>query len=177
MSETSKKVPNYNSEWYVWTVRPSKIDIVLDFIEEHIPQINEHLYPTVLSKRETKKGKIKEKKKPLYEGYLFLQYRADPKVWHTLNNHPFVSNYVGRCTRQELYSVYNLQNTQEEKISPSTNIKEGNVVRVKSGSFNGAKGEVLLVRPNYIQVSLKAFGRNSVKSVFDPEDLEIIEND
>jgi len=161
-------------QWHVWSARPNKFDIVANFIKDKIPQVKEVLYPTVVAEKTTAKGEVKKKKAPLYAGYLFLQYDDDPHVWHKLNDHPFITRYVGRCTENDLYSVYNLRNVENLNKEESKEFLVGDRVKVNGGPFKGLSGNILIVRPNYIQVGVEVFGR-PVKAAFDPSDLDIVE--
>jgi transcription antitermination factor NusG len=94
-----------NPEWYIWTVRPGKFDIVKAYIEKSVKEISCVLCPTVTSEKEMKSGRKKTKVSLLYAGYVFLQYAHDennPVVWTKLNKHPFVVSYVGPCTAADI---------------------------------------------------------------------------
>lgn len=164
-------------EWYVWTVKQGKFDIVSKFISEDVPEVTRVLYPTITKERSTKTGIVKKSKVPLYSGYLFLQYKhnpEEPKVWLKLRSHPFITRYVGPCTPKDLASVESLEkiediNTEDKKI-----FKPGDRVRVNGGFLKEMTGEVTsCLSGNTIQVSINFFGRD-VKATFVPADLDIV---
>ncbi len=167
-------VPDSDKQWHVWTVNPNKFQVVSMFIEKEVTEVKEVLYPTVTSERKTSKGKIKTKKVPLYQGYLFLQYSEDPIVWHKLNSHPFITNYVGRCTQQDLFSVYNLKNVEHLNKEENKVCEVGDFVKIQAGPMKGFSGKVTLVRSDYIKISIEVFGRSGVPAVVNPADIDII---
>jgi transcription antitermination factor NusG len=92
-------------EWYIWTVRPGKFDIVKAYIEKNVREVTDILCPTVTSEKQTKTGLKKVKVSPLYAGYVFMQYTHDiddPVAWVKINNHPFVVSYVGPCSAKDI---------------------------------------------------------------------------
>lgn len=162
-------------EWYVWTIRPGKFDIVSRYIEKKIPQVKKILYPTVTTEKMTKKG-IKEKKSPLYAAYVFLQYAhnlENPLTWNMLNKHHFITGYVGPCTPQDLATVNSLQKTKGVKHEKVDVFTVGCTVRVCSGVFLNYVGRVSKVTSNSVGVVVERAGK-TLKVVFSPEDLEII---
>ena len=170
MSDLSSLVED-KRQWHVWTTKPGKFSFVVKYIEESVPQIKEILYPTVVSDKAARNGD--KKRVPLYAGYLFLQYDSDPAVWHKLNDHPFVSRYVGMCLGKDLHSVYNLRNVEFLNKEENKTFVEGDRVKVNSGPFKGMSGQVLIVRQSYVQVGIEVFGR-PVKAAFVPGDLDIV---
>jgi len=162
-------------EWYVWTVRSGKFEIVERFIEEKIPQVSKILYPTISTEKTTRKG-IKVKKSPLYAGYLFLQYTHDqsnPATWVKINSHPFITGYVGPCTAQDLASVNSLQKVDKLNDEKINDFLVGDLVSVKNGVFVGFRGEVVLLSSNSVTVDLERADR-VLQVVFSPEDLGVI---
>jgi transcription antitermination factor NusG len=162
-----------SQEWYVWTVKSGKFDVVKKYIEERLPEVKKILYPTITTERITKKGEVKKKKIPLYAGYIFLQYkhRADnPRTWISLNNHPFVTHYVGPCTAQDLVSVDSLQKVEKLNLEAVKNFKLNDKVRVNGGVFEGFRGLVVGKSSNSIRVEVN----NSITVVFSPDDLDIL---
>lgn len=94
-----------SKEWYIWTVRPGKFDIVKVYIEKNIKEVTNILCLTETLDKETKPGRKKIKVSTLYAGYVFLQYTHDtnnPAVWTKINKHPFVVGYVGPCTAADI---------------------------------------------------------------------------
>ena len=95
-------------EWYVWSIRPGKFSLVEKYIQEKVPEVKKILYPTVTTEKQHKNGNVKKKQQSLYAGYLFLQYSHDernPATWVKLNKHPFITTYVGPCSKKDLASV------------------------------------------------------------------------
>ena len=176
MSHLNNEVDVLDQEWHVWTVRSGKFEIVERYIEEKISEVKKVLYPTVTTERFTKSG-IKKKKSPLYAGYVFLQYCHDPRnptVWSKLNQHPFVTRYVGPCTPQDLASVDSLQKVETLNNEEVRNFIKGDKVRVNGGVFVNYRGTVTNLTSNSVGVELERAGK-TLAVVFSPEDLDIME--
>lgn len=111
-------LPANTDQWYVWVFKPGKVDIVLKYIKDKIPEIKQVLCPSVSVKdRRNKKG-LKLREVQLYAGYVFLNYNHDPKtptVWLKLSKHPLVSRYVGPCSDKELSFVVEMTKLLEER--------------------------------------------------------------
>jgi transcriptional antiterminator NusG len=160
----------------VWTVKSGKFDIVKKYIEDSIPEITKVLYPTVTSEKHSAKGEVKTKKTPLYAGYLFLRYEHkpdSPKVWISLNKHPFITGYVGPCTPKDLVSVDSLQKVESVSLEAVKNFEEGDSVLVNGGVFKGMTGKVVGLSSNLIKVEITMLGRPGAVP-FSPEDLDIV---
>lgn len=161
-------------EWYVWTVRVGKFELVKRYIEENVKEVTKVLYPTVTTEKQVKSG-TRKKKSPLYAGYIFLQYAHDPDsptTWLKLNKYPFVTGYVGPCTAKDLASVDSLQKVEKLNNDMVKEFKEGDKVRVNGGVFVGYVGSVVSKNSNSVKVALGE--DNSIMTVvFSPEDLDI----
>lgn len=165
-----------SSEWYVWTVRPGKFDVVKRYIESKVQEVNEVLYPAVTTETRTKKGDIKRKIIPLYAGYLFLQYHhdeTDPATWWKLNRHPFITRYVGPCTAQDLASAQSLKKVERVDNEQVQEFCVGDSVRVDSGVFISFRGEVIGINRNSIRVNLHSLGK-MLEVLLSPEDLVVV---
>ncbi len=163
-------------QWFVWSVKTGKFDLVRQYIEEKIPEVKQVLYPTITKEKFLKSGESKKRKVPLYSGYMFLQYHhdeANPQVWLKLNKHPFVSTYVGPCTPADLVSVNSLQKLEVVNNEAVKDFKLGDSVRVNGGVFSGHTGVVSDISTNTIRVDVNMSNR-SMKFVFSPDDLDII---
>lgn len=167
--------PNPDEEWYVWTVRPGKFEVVRRYIENNIPQVTEILYPTVTQEKHTKRG-VKQKKSPLYAGYLFLRYNHDPKrptTWLKIDKHPFITSYLGPCTAKDLASVNSLQKVDKPRDKEVDEFSVGDAVVINSGVFIGYKGSVSDTNSNSIGVNLEQGGKK-LRVVFSPKDLSVV---
>lgn len=155
-----------SKEWYVWSVRPGKFEIVCRYIQDKIPEVNQILNPVSKDKRATKK----EKNKSLYGGYIFLQYKHSATVWHKISKHPFIITYVGPCQDKELASVVSLQKNEECSKEEVKDFSAGDTIIVIDGIYKGFSGVVTDTIEEAVKVSLKMDGvKNSL--VFNPRDL------
>lgn len=173
----SKETEVKDKEWYVWTVRAGKFEVVKRYMEEHIPQITKVLYPTITTEKTTRNGSLKKQRSPLYAGYIFLQYEHDvtnPGTWLKINKHPFITGYVGPCTPKDLVSVDSLQKVDTLNNDKVRKFMLGDSVRVNGGLFINYKGRVTSLTSNSIGVEL--INENKVfKAVLSPEDLDIVD--
>lgn len=97
--------------WFIWMVRPSKIDIINKYIKDNVPEVKQVVCPTVVVSKTSKTGKVKKKDIPLYSEYLFLQYEDKPESYHKILKHPFISKFLGPCKENELKIIAALQNS------------------------------------------------------------------
>lgn len=179
MTPNSNKDLIDGKQWYVWTVKQGKFDIVSRYIEEKIPEIKEVLYPTITTERVTKKGERKKKKTPLYAGYVFLQYEHsydNPSVWLKLNKHPFITRYVGPCTSKDLASVNSLQKIEKLNTEETKDFRIGDKIRVNGGVFKDMRGKVVGCSSSAVRVEISVFDRLT-KAAFSPVDLDIIKRE
>lgn len=174
----TKQVPQdyVSMEWYVWTVRAAKFDLVKSYIEDNIPAVKRVLYPTVTMAKASSKGDVHNKKIPLYAGYMFLQYEHNldnPITWVNINKHPFVTGYVGPCTAKDLASVDSLQKVETLNDDKVSEFKQGVSVKVVGGVFVNFVGTVSYVTSNTVGVNIESSGR-LMKVVFSPKDLIVV---
>lgn len=176
MSSTKGDIPS--EEWYVWSIRPGKFSLVEKYIREKVPEVKQVLHPTITTEKQKKNGGVKTKQQSLYAGYLFLQYSHDesnPVTWLKLNKYPFITAYVGPCSKQDLASVSNLQGTANPEKLPDRNFRRGDRVSVRGGVFEGYRGQVnKKVTGNFVSVELEQ-GTGTLCVVFSPDDLDILE--
>ncbi len=164
------------SQWYVWSIKLGKYDLISQFIADKVPEIKNILYPTITTERHLKNGQIKKKKTPLYSGYLFLQYSHDPSnptVWFKLKGHPFITSYVGPCTPADLVSVDSLQKLEAVNKMDSKSFLIGDQIRVNGGVFKGYNGKVVATLDKAVRVEMESHNK-LVRFVFSPDDLDII---
>lgn len=168
-----------DEQWFVWTVKLGKFDLVLKYIEEEVPEVKEILYPTITTEKVSKTGKRKKKKTPLYAGYVFLQYKhnsLNPTTWLKLNKHPFITRYVGPCTNKDLASVNSLQKIEKINTEEVKDFRAGDRIRVNGGVFKNMSGRVTNSSNNAVQVEISVFDRWT-KATFSPVDLDIIKRE
>ena len=147
-----------NSSWYIWTVNHSKIDYIYKHISEHVPQIEEVLFPTYTKEYRSRTGKVKKKKVPLYASYLFLRYEYDPRVVYKLKDSPFIKDCLGRCSGADLEYVKTVK--EVEHRNESKDIRVGDKVIVNGGPLKGFEGIVSMVSGGKVVVCINILGRS-----------------
>ena len=101
-----------STKWYIWSVKPDKLDLVESYICSKVSEVSRILCPSTTQEKTLKSGKVKRKTTSIYGGYIFLKYTDDdtsPFVYHKLKSNPFIVSFVGSCTENELLSVYKVQ--------------------------------------------------------------------
>lgn len=159
-----------SSMWYIWVIKTGKYEKVKKYLET-IPEIEEYFYPTTPKEVKRDNGSVSKRRVPLYAGYLFLKYKYSHDMYHKLNSFPFITTYVGPCTKKDFEKIE--KTMLLESINTGGFISVDDLVRVVCGPFKGLSGCVVGVNANNADVSLTIFGRQ-VKSTFRRNDLEVI---
>jgi len=162
-----------DSTWHIWVIKLNKFEKVEEYIKG-LSEIEEYLYPTMI--KEYKTGKVvKRRRVPLYSGYLFMRYIDTPEVFHKLNTFPFITTYVGKCTRDDLELVRKVKNLEYLNYVNKV-IHVDDVVKINSGPFKDFSGTVISTSSSNICVVLSVFGR-SVNVTFNKDDADILKRD
>lgn len=117
---------------------------------------------------EISKGKKVVRSKKIYPGYIFLQMKLSPELWHVIKGASSVSHFVGGTrTRPREVPAEQLQMI-EQKIKDGTenpqtkvNFCEGDTILVIDGPFKNFNGVVEDVNQEKarVKVSVSIFGR------------------
>lgn len=123
---------------------------------------------------ELKSGKRKVVSKKLYPGYLMVQADfADPEdpraveARATLRETPGFGDFLGSrgeptpLTEAQVTSILARMSDSEERPQVAINLRKGDMVKIKSGAFDGFDGTVDEVNPDkgMIKVTVTIFGR------------------
>jgi transcription antitermination factor NusG len=153
---TNDKTPDReNGKWFIWVLHPGRFDIVESYINKKVSEVIDIVCPSVIKVDKRRKGKGKAKRHLIYEYYLFLQYDPasdESKVWHKLKAHPFITNYLGPCKKEELEYVLALRSSSETEPTNS-NLSLGDKVEILEGKFSGLSGTVVKIDRSNIVVS------------------------
>lgn len=124
-------------------------------------------------------GKRVESEKKVFPGYVLIRMDLDDRSWAAVRNTPGVTGFVGSeghpepLTRAE-YNKIMKRTSHEAPKKTSTNIEEGQTVKVISGPLADFDGTVSEVQPDAgkVKVMVSIFGRETpVELSFDQVEL------
>ena len=119
---------------------------------------------------EVKDGVTKEKVRKLFPGYVLVEMIMTDEAWFVVRNTPGVTGFIGssgkgaKPTPLQPYEVDKiLNNMGMSRLEVSTDLKEGEVVKITSGPFAGMEGKVAEVNLDTQQlvVLLDLFGQET----------------
>lgn len=98
---------------------------------------------------EVKDGVAKEKVKKLFPGYVLVEMIMTDEAWFVVRNTPGVTGFIGssgkgaKPTPLQPYEVDKILNSMGmSRLEVSSDLKEGEVVKITSGPFSGMEGKV-----------------------------------
>mgnify|MGYP004467355779 FL=1 len=119
---------------------------------------------------EVKDGVTKEKVKKLFPGYVLVEMIMTDEAWFVVRNTPGVTGFIGssgkgaKPTPLQPYEVDKiLNNMGMSRLEVSSDLKEGEVVKITSGPFSGMEGKVssLDLENQQIIVLVDLFGQET----------------
>ncbi len=166
-------IPKENLKWYVihtYSGYENKVKANIEKIIENrnmYDVISEVVVPTDEGFELTKSGEKKSVSKKIFPGYVFLKMIMNDDTWYVVRNTRGVTSFVGPgskpvpLTEDEVLAmgIENfLNNRLDDEIA--TDIKEGDIVLIKSGSFTNSSGIVKKVnaKKKTLIVSVNFFG-------------------
>ena len=117
-----------------------------------------------------KDGKVKERVKKLFPGYILVEMIMTDEAWFIVRNTPGVTGFIGssgkgaKPTPLQPYEVDKiLNNMGMSRLEVSTDLAVGELVKVTSGPFAGMEGKIeSLDLPNQVlTVLLDLFGQET----------------
>ena len=160
-------------QWHSWVIRRNRLDSVVGHIKETCPEIDKFFYPYIKKEYQNKKGTVRIKDTPLYEGYIFLRYHNHSHVFHKLSSYPQVTTYCGPVSEQEIQRMQDAQGKLITELK-SSKFKNGDEVVLKDGPFKGFEAKVSSVSGGVVKVkiSAKILGSSTHEVVYPEEQLE-----
>ena len=119
---------------------------------------------------EVKDGVTKEKVKKLFPGYVLVEMIMTDEAWFVVRNTPGVTGFIGssgkgaKPTPLQPYEVDKILNHMGmSRLEVSSDLKEGEVVKITSGPFSGMEGKVssLDLENQQIIVLVDLFGQET----------------
>ena len=119
---------------------------------------------------EDKDGVTREKVRKLFPGYVLVEMVMTDEAWFVVRNTPGVTGFIGssgkgaKPTPLQPYEVDKiLNNMGMSRLEVSSDLKEGEVVKITSGPFSGMEGKVssLDLENQQIIVLVDLFGQET----------------
>jgi len=161
-----------NKRWYSWVIKRNRINNVVEYIKENVPEVDKYFYPQIKKEYQTKRG-TRVKDRPLYEGYIFLRYDNPDYVYHKLSRYPFITTFAGNVSGDEIERMEAAQGKLISEIKTSR-FTEGDEVNLLDGPFKGFEAKVKGVSGESVrvQVDAKILGQSGIELVFAEDQLE-----
>ncbi len=159
------------SNWHVWSINPQRYKKVEEYLAT-IFELQDVLYPTVVKEYNTKAGK-QTKDVPIYSNYLFLKYKQSNTISSKLEDCPWIQEYIGTCSKEEIKDVKALTHRKYEDIMPMDEIKEGCTYRLKGTPFKDMSCTIVTIDGDKVSVLVPLFGSDRlIKCSIDDIDFE-----
>ena len=142
--------------WYVWTINANRYVKILEFINR-IEEIKDVLYPLAEKEYSTKSG-VKVREVPLYVNYLFMKYEHNNEIMAKLEECPWIHNYLGPCSLDDIKNVRKLDRSKYEDIIHSNKLEIGSQVKLIGTVFKGMVATLVGIDGNKLAVSIKILG-------------------
>ncbi len=117
-----------------------------------------------------KDGKVKERVKKLFPGYILVEMIMTDEAWFIVRNTPGVTGFIGssgkgaKPTPLQPYEVDKILGSMGmTRLEAGTDLQPGNKVKVIAGPFNGMEGKIdsLDLANNKVMILLDLFGQET----------------
>jgi len=158
--------------WFAWVIKRNRFDIVVSYIKEHVPEVDQYFYPLIKKEYQTKKG-VSVKDRPLYEGYLFLRYDSPEIVFHKLRSSPFITTFAGNVSEDEIVRMQAAQGKLLSELKVSKYLP-GDQVVLLSGPFKGFDATISHSDGTHLQVCVNAtiLGQREIRLPVKEEEVD-----
>ena len=117
---------------------------------------------------EIKKGQKIIIERPLYSAYVFAKIDLDTSLWHAIQSMPKVGRFIGESKKPSPLSEKDINQILEKvnnrgAAKPKVSFEEGEMLRIKEGSFSNFNGvvESFDLTSGMIKLNVLIFGRNT----------------
>ena len=117
---------------------------------------------------EIKKGKKVITEKPLYSAYVFARIDLDTALWHAIQSMPKVGRFIGESKKPSPVPAKDMAKILEKvqnrgAAKPKVSFEEGEMLRIKEGSFSNFNGvvESFDMASGMLKLNVLIFGRNT----------------
>ena len=164
-----------DKKWYVvntYSGHEKKVQEKL-LMRDSSMNMEDYIFRVIVPERtevEVKDGVTKEKVKKLFPGYVLVEMIMTDEAWFVVRNTPGVTGFIGssgkgaKPTPLQPYEVDKiLNNMGMSRLEVSSDLKEGEIVKITSGPFSGMEGKVssLDLENQQIVVLVDLFGQET----------------
>ena len=117
---------------------------------------------------EIKKGEKVIIERPLYSAYVFAKIDLNTALWHAIQSMPKVGRFIGESKKPTPLSDKDVEQiidkvNNREAAKPKVAFDEGEMVRIKDGSFSNFNGivESFDLTSGMLKLNVVIFGRNT----------------
>lgn len=164
-----------DKKWYVvntYSGHEKKVQEKL-LMRANSMNMEDYIFRVIVPERvetEVKDGVTKEKVKKLFPGYVLVEMIMTDEAWFVVRNTPGVTGFIGssgkgaKPTPLQPYEVDKiLHNMGMSRLEVSTDLQEGEIVKITGGPFAGMEGKIfaLDLENQKLTVLLDLFGQET----------------
>ena len=161
-----------DKKWYVVNTYSGHEKKVQEKLLMKVSSMNmeDYIFRVIVPEQTEIDEKGKERVKKLFPGYILVEMVMTDEAWYIVRNTPGVTGFIGssgkgaKPTPLQPYEVDKVLNSMGmSRLEVSTDLKEGQMVKVISGPFAGMEGKIeSLDLPNQkLTVLLDLFGQET----------------
>ena len=145
-----------DEQWHVWTVIPNRYKKIKEFLS-NLPEVEDFIYPTAEKEYNTKLGK-KIRDVALYVNYIFLQYDRNVYTDTAVEICPWICNYIGKCSQEEINRVKISDKQRYEDLISDGDLYVGKQVKMIRTPFKDMISRIVEIDGEKLIVSITLFG-------------------
>ena len=164
-----------DKQWYVVNTYSGHENKVKEKLEMRAQSMDmkDYIFRVIVPEQkvvEEKDGQTKEKLKKMFPGYILVEMVMSDEAWYVVRNTPGVTGFIGssgkgaKPTPLQPYEVDKILNSMGmSRLEVSSDLKEGEIVKITSGPFSGMEGKVssLDLENQQIIVLVDLFGQET----------------
>jgi transcriptional antiterminator NusG len=161
--------------WYIVQTHAGYENRVKANLEQRIATMGmeEEIFSVLVPVEErvfVKDGKSKKVTRKLYPSYVLVEMKLNDQSWYVVRHTPGVTGFVGAgnhpipLSEKEIKEIMSKIGKDHAKPKIEMNLKPGDIVKVKSGPFEGQVGPVVEIVPEKgkVKFTITVFGRETV---------------
>ena len=170
--------------WYIVQTYSGYENRVLANLEQRIASMGmeDRIFRVLVPVEErvyVKDGKTKRVHRKVFPSYVLVEMILDDQSWYVVRHTPGVTGFVGAgnhpipLSEREIQDIIGKVGKDQVKPKVEIDVKPGDVVRVKSGPFQGQVGPVaeVMADKGKVKFSVTVFGRETLVEA-DYQELE-----
>jgi len=166
---------NVERRWYIVQTYAGYENRVKANLEQRIATMgmDEEIFSVLVPVEErvfVKDGKSKKVTRKLCPSYVLVEMKLNDQSWYVVRHTPGVTGFVGAgnhpipLSEKEVKEIMSKIGKDQAKPKIEMNLKIGDIVKVKSGPFEGQVGPVVEIVPEKgkVKFTVTVFGRETV---------------